>query len=405
MSFLDRIKLSLNGVTSNKFRTFLTLLGIIIGVGAVILMISLGSGTQSVVTGEFESVVSKQVLIAPNNNLAYTQRGRLTEDDGEYLKEMAVGVENVYPFKQSYEQIEFKDESTNNNITSVMHEALDCTNLKPEHGRTLTEYDIKNHNKVVVLGYMAADSLVDGKDFSQLVNEKIMLGGEKFLVVGVFGMASTSIILGNNTIAIPYTTYKDIWRRNTEQVDYYMAVYDENSSESDIVNQMKYLLNNKYGKYGGKSRFQLIGIQGQLDIINKVFQVLTYLLAGIAAISLIVGGIGVMNIMLVSVKERTREIGVRMAIGASRIDVRGQFLIESIILSLSGGLIGILAGSGLSALLNLGLGQIYEWWQGSIPLWSILISFGVTVVIGIVFGFYPAYKASKLDPIEALRYE
>ena len=146
-------------------------------------------------------------------------------------------------------------------------------------------------------------------------------------------------------------------------------------------------------------------LEGHMEITRQIIEVFTYILGGIAAISLLVGGIGVMNIMLVTVKERTREIGIRKAIGASNPDIQQQFLFEAIILTVGGGLLGIIVGSGVSMLINLGLGQAFEWWQGSIPLWIIMLSFGVTVAIGLIFGFYPAFKASKLDPIEALRYE
>jgi putative ABC transport system permease protein len=147
------------------------------------------------------------------------------------------------------------------------------------------------------------------------------------------------------------------------------------------------------------------GLQGRVDLVNRITSVLTYVLGGIAAISLLVGGIGVMNIMLVSVKERTREIGVRMAIGATSKDIQQQFLFESIILAFGGGIIGIITGSGLSFATNIVINHFFEWWQGSIPLWVIGLSFGVTVSIGMIFGFYPAYKASQLDPIDALMYE
>jgi putative ABC transport system permease protein len=147
------------------------------------------------------------------------------------------------------------------------------------------------------------------------------------------------------------------------------------------------------------------GLQGRINLVNQITTVLTYLLGGIATISLLVGGIGVMNIMLVSVKERTREIGLKKAIGATNQEVQHQFLFESIILSVGGGLIGIILGMSLSLTANFGISHFFDWWKGSIPLWVIVLSFGVTVAIGLIFGFYPAYKASQLDPIEALRYE
>ncbi len=404
MTYFDKVKLSLTGVGSNKFRSFLTLLGIIIGVSAVIIMVSLGSGTQQVIGGQFEGLVSQQIYLTGNWNLPYRQRGQLTLEDERYLEESIIGVEDVVPFFRGWFNIEYAAKEYNGSIAGVVENALEITNLKLEYGRMLTQSDIDNHERVAVVGRQILEQLTDETDYSSFVGKEIKKDGNKLMIVGVLGIANSTIGLGNATVLVPLTSFRDIWRVQGRYANNFLLTYDDMTSEKDIMSQVEYLLNAKYGTANGKSKFYLEGLQGQVDIMNNVIKIFTMVLGGIAAISLLVGGIGVMNIMLVTVKERTKEIGLRKAIGASSRDIQNQFLIEAIILTAGGGILGILVGVGLSALINFGLSQAFEWWRGAIPLWVIMLSFGVTAVIGIIFGFYPAYKASKLDPIEALRY-
>jgi len=404
MSFLERLKLSLMGVSSNKFRSFLTLLGIIIGVGAVILMVSLGSGTQEVISGQFKSIITQQIYLAPNYNLPYAQRGKLTLDDEVFLEEAVMGVKDVVPFYRGYYSIEYNGKESQNSVAGIRDKALEVTNLTLKYGRFISEEDVKNREKVAVVGENIIDRLTD-KDPLSMLGEEITVDNHKLLIVGILGISNSTVALPNDVVIVPLTTYKDLWKMQARELNNFLITYEDNVNERDIIAQVKYLLDNKYGRARGESRFYIEGLQGQVDVMNRVIQVFTYVLGGIAAISLFVGGIGVMNIMLVSVKERTKEIGIRMAIGANRKDIQAQFLLEAILLTAGGGLLGIISGGGFSLILNLFLERLYEWWQGTIPLWIVLLSFGVTTTIGIVFGFYPAYKASKLDPIEALRYE
>ncbi|MFW5971855.1 MAG: ABC transporter permease [Bacillota bacterium] len=405
MSYIDRIKLSLAGVGSNKFRSFLTLLGIIIGVSAVIIMVSLGSGTQQVIGGQFEELVSRQIYLTGNFNLPDRQRGNLTLEDEVYLEESIIGVRDVVPFFRSHLSIKYSGRETRNTVAGVVENVLDITNLKLEHGRSIEQLDIDNHERVAVVGQPILEQLTDSKDYSSFVGREITIDGNKLMIVGVLGVSNSTVGLPNSSVLVPMTTFRNLWRWQGRYANNFLITYDDMSTERDIMTQVEFLMNDKYGTANGKSKFYLQGLQGQVDITNNVIRIFTLVLGGIAAISLLVGGIGVMNIMLVTVKERTREIGVRKAIGASSMDIQSQFLFESIILTIGGGLIGILIGVVMSALINFGIAQFFDWWQGSIPFWVIGLSFGVTAVIGIIFGFYPAYKASKLDPIEALRYE
>lgn len=405
MNFFDRLKLAIFGITSNKFRTFLTLLGIIIGVASVILMVSLGSGTQQAVSGQFEGLMNRQIFISPNWDLAYRDRGRLSTEDQAYLGESVLGLTTAMPYYRSYKTIKYQDQETNNWIAGVLPGGLDLANLKLEYGRDISELDVKDRARVAVVGRQVLERLIDHEDYIKMIGQEIVLDGYKVMIVGILGISNATIALPNQVVLIPQSCYQEFFRSEARNVDLFLLKYTADATETDVIDQVNYLLNQKYGTVRGKSRFLTVGIESHFDVYNQVIVVLTYLLAGIAAISLLVGGIGVMNIMLVTVKERTREIGIRMAIGAGSYDIQQQFLLEAVFLTIGGGLLGIITGTGLAMLLNLILANVFQWWQGSIPLWAIALSFGVTVLIGLIFGFYPAYKASKLDPIEALRYE
>ena len=405
MRWLERIKISLTGVWSNKFRSFLTLLGIIIGVSSVIIMVSLGSGTQKVVGGQFEELFSRQVYLTSNWNLPYNQMGELSLDDVDYLKESMIGVVDVIPFFRTWKEVTYEGREYTTSVAGVVEKALEVTNLKLEYGRMISEEDVKNHERVAVVGQRILEQLTGSTDYGSFPGLEIRIENQKFLVVGVLGIAASTVSLSNETVLVPMTTFRDIWRMEGEHPEFFLITYDARTGERDIIKQAEYLLNNKYGTVRGESRFMMSGIESEMNLINNIINIMTMVLGSIAAISLLVGGIGVMNIMLVTVKERTREIGIRKAIGASSQDIQSQFLLEAIILAGGGGLIGILVGVGISSLISLILAMSFEWWQGGTPFWVIFLSFAVTTAIGIIFGFYPAYKASKLDPIEALGYE
>ncbi|HHU91841.1 MAG TPA: FtsX-like permease family protein [Halanaerobiaceae bacterium] len=406
MVFLERIKISLTGVWSNKFRSFLTLLGIIIGVSSVIIMVSLGSGTQRVIGGQFDELFSRQVYLTKNWDLPYRYAVDLSLEDVDYLKESIIGIEDVVPFFRNWCDIIYEGREYFGGVAGVVEKAPDLTNLKLEYGRMISEEDLINHERAAVVGQRILEQLSDNSDFTSFLGKEIKLDGHKMMVVGVLGMSGSTAYLTNDVVLIPYTTYLDIWRSDWQSSpEFFLLAYDSTTREQDIIKQAEFLLNQKYGTYKGKSKFLMSGMESEINFINNVIEIMTLVLGGIAAISLLVGGVGVMNIMLVTVKERTREIGVRKAIGASSRDIQSQFLLEAIILAGGGGLIGILVGVGISSIISFILSMSYNWWQGGTPFWVIFLAFAVTTMIGIIFGFYPAFKASRLDPIEALRYE
>lgn len=407
MKFYELIRMALAGISSNKFRTFLTLLGIIIGVASVIMMVFLGSSTQEVVGGQLADLQIRQMIISPNYNLGYAQRIRMTLDDGVLLKEATVGVKEVLPFVNYYHSIEYQDQEKHRTVYGVMPKAKDLTGIELKAGRFIIDSDVANRERVVVLGERFLQQLIDLPDYSHLIGEQIEIDQKKFTIVGIIGKVDKmTVVLSYNSVVVPLTTARELWDRWNREIRMFLISYDNATTEQDIRAQVAELLTAKYGKTSfGKDRYQIEGLAQTINIVSTIILVFTYLLGGIAGISLIVGGIGVMNIMLVTVKERTKEIGIRLAIGATQKDVQYQFLLEATMMSIGGGILGIIIGSVLSFVINLVLGNMFDWWQGSLPSWVILVSFGFTVLIGIIFGFYPAYKAAKLDPIEALRHE
>jgi putative ABC transport system permease protein len=368
-------------------------------------MVSLGSGTRAVVSGQFSSLTTQQVYLTGNWNLPYSVRGELAQEDEIYLEGAISGDVEITPFYRNFLSVEYDGKDNRAQVAGVRSNVLPITNLELKYGRSINESDIQAQNRVVVIGENVLTQLVNKEDYSTMLGEEISVDGNKLIIVGILGRSNSTVGLSNDSALLPLTTYKTIWRQQSSNYSFMLIKYGKNITESDVMAQVNYLLNNKYGRVNGENRFRMEGLQGRVELVDQITSVLTYVLGGIAAISLLVGGIGVMNIMLVSVKERTREIGVRLAVGATSNDIQQQFLFESIILAVGGGIIGIIVGSGLSITANMIISHFFDWWQGSIPIWIIGLSFGVTVSIGMLFGFYPAYKASQLDPIEALRFD
>ncbi len=406
MGFFALNSIAFGGIKSNKFRTFLTLLGIIIGVSSVILMVSLGSGTSKVVSGQFQDLNTRQIYLSSNFQLPYQQRGNLTAENVNYLQNAAQGIDKIYPFYRLYFNVKVGRQAKDNRIIGALPNTDELTNLEVKYGRYLDQSDLNNRSRVAVVGETFLRELSNRTEFSNFIGQYLEIDRKQFLIIGILAEADTTLTIPDSSVIIPHTTASSIWRRQTRYYDYALIPYQADHSEKDIMEQIKYLLKLKYGLTSeGESRYYFEGLSSSVGIYSQVVTIFTYVLGGIAAISLLVGGIGVMNIMLVTVKERTREIGLRMAIGASRKEIRIQFLLESVMMAFAGGMIGVVIGVTLSSTANMLIGKYFDWWQGVIPIWVIGLSFLVTITIGVVFGYYPAFKASKLDPIDALRYE
>ena len=384
------LKVSLKNIVSNKLRSSLTMLGLIIGIISVILLVGIGTGATSNVTSSVQSLGTGTLTLTIDSD---SDTSLEYEDLDEFLK--IPNVSMYAPYKTVSGTVSYgTTNSRGAQILATTPNYLNVMNLTISDGRLLSNIDLKNTSKVCLLGTDIADTLFEDVDTEDIVGKQIKINGDKYTVVGVLTSAGNS--MGNNvdsTLIIPFTTAKYL-NGDTNINSLYIKVENEDLIDNTISTLENYL---EKTKGIGADYFSVSSQSSMLDTMSDISNTLSLLLGGIASISLIVGGIGVMNVMLVSVTERTKEIGIRKALGAKRKDILVQFLIESLILCMLGGTIGVLLGMGIGNLLQIfGFNFVSS---GKI----IIISFLSSAIIGLVFGIFPAYKASNLNPIEALR--
>lgn len=389
---LSILKVALKNIASNKLRSALTILGLIIGIISVILLVGIGTGATTDVTSSVQSLGTGTLTVTIDSD---SDTSLEYEQIDELLK--LSNVEMAAPYKTVSGTINYGDTtSRGGSILATTPEYLSIMNLTISDGRLLSNIDIKNTSKVCLIGTDIADTLFENQKTEDIVGKQIKIDGDKYTVVGVLTTAGSS--MGNNidsTLIIPFTTAKYL-NGDTSINSLYVKVENEDLIDVTISLIENYLEN----KLSISSDYYSVSSQSSMiDTMSDISNTLSLLLGGIASISLIVGGIGVMNVMLVSVTERTKEIGIRKALGAKRRDILIQFLIESLILCILGGIIGVLLGVGIGSILQI-FGLSFSASQGIIAL-----SFLSSAVIGLAFGIFPAYKASKLNPIDALRTE
>jgi putative ABC transport system permease protein len=366
------------------------MLGLIIGIISVILLVGIGTGATSNVTSSVQSLGTGTLTITIDSDADVA----LEYDElDNFLK--IPNVEAVAPYKTVSGTVSYESTtSRGSQILATTPDYLNVMNLTISDGRLLSNIDLKNTSKVCLLGTDIASTLFDDTATKDIVGKQIKIDGDKYTVVGILTSAGSS--MGNNvdsTLIIPFTTAKYL-NGDTSINSLYAKVQNEDLIDATIT-QLETYLENTLGI--STDYFSVSSQSSMLDTMSDISDTLSLLLGGIASISLIVGGIGVMNVMLVSVTERTKEIGIRKALGAKRRDILMQFLIESLILCMLGGTIGVVLGMGIGSLLQI-FGFSFSASNGIIT-----ISFLSSAIIGIAFGIFPAYKASKLNPIEALR--
>ena len=400
------IKLAIESLRVNKLRTFLSMLGIIIGVGAVIAIVSIGSGAREQITAEISDLGSNVINILPGTSWGWGGRVSSSSADvftmelADYIEEVSPSVKRVVPISQGSGLLIKEDVNIQANIIGTNGDYPEVNNYNLAQGQFINEDDIDATRNVIVLGSGLAEDLFSKEN---PLGEKIKIHYRNrdylFTVTGVMEEKGGGLIDNPDDQAyIPITTYMKKLS-NSRFVSYYMAQAKSNEEASAAVGEIEYFLV-KYLDDEEQEKFNLLSQDQILDTISSVTASLSLMLGGIAAISLLVGGIGIMNIMLVSVTERTREIGIRKALGAKNRNIMSQFLIEALSLSGMGGLIGIAFGwLGAYAIAQAG-----KWPLVVSPI-SVLLAFGFALVIGLFFGLYPAMKAAKMDPVDALRYE
>jgi putative ABC transport system permease protein len=407
MNFFAIIKVAARALGRNKLRTALTMLGIIIGVGAVIVLVSIGQGAQSMVLDQISNMGTNMMYVMPGNlqfggaALGAGAANTLTDEDVTAMEREIPTIAAASPVVTAQAQLVFGNQNWFVRIQGTNEKFPTIRTWKVGEGEFFTDADVRSSARVIVLGKSVAEKLFPGLD---PIGETIRVKNLPFRVVGVLTEKGQSMVgQDQDDVAIvPYTT-AERKIRGQQNLSINQAMVSAISQEASGVTQRQItdLLRQRHKIGVGESDdFTVRNMTDAAQTFTQLTTIMTLLLGSIAAISLVVGGIGIMNIMLVSVTERTREIGIRMAVGARPNYVRMQFLTESLVLSLMGGLIGVLIGAGLSILVSKILG-----WPTLVSTLSVLISFAFATAIGIFFGYYPAHKAAALDPIEALRYE
>ncbi len=406
MSIIITFRIALKALNRNKMRTALTMLGMIIGVGAVIAMVSLGGGARTTIEASIQSAGTNIINVNAGNfsmGGAHTGMGganNLTVDDANAIREEVRGVRYLCPGFNSRAQVIFGNQNWQTRIQGTDVELPLIRSWPTEFGTFFSTQDVQTSAKVAVLGAVVRDQLFgEGEDPTGQV---IRIRNQPFKVIGVMSRKGQAAMGEDqdDSIYCPYTTVQKKLQRATFIQNITVSAESANQVQK-VADDIAVLLRIRHKILTGDTDdFMVRTLEEMANLRVQATSTMTYLLAGIACVSLLVGGIGIMNIMLVSVSERTREIGLRMSVGARGFDVLFQFLVEAVVLSLIGGIIGIGVGFAFSQ----GLTKFMQW-PTTVSSQAVAMAFGFSAATGIFFGFYPARKAAGLDPIEALRYE
>jgi putative ABC transport system permease protein len=399
------IRSALASLRANMLRSLLTMLGIIIGVAAVIAVIALGNGAENAVRERITRLGTQTLWINPQRvqqgGVGTSQTAKLTIDDVKSIEERVLNVAGVTPQQDRNLQFVWKNRNTNVQITGTTPNFLDVRGFKLGAGRMFDAADDQARQRVAVLGGGVGEMLGLADGGASLIGETVRIAGRQFTVIGILAeKGATGFGDNDQQVLIPFRTGRFTLFGTDRLNDVWARVYDVDSIDV-AMGQIREVVRRSHRL--APNRPDDFTVRNQTDALNtlsETTQTFTVLLAGIAAVSLLVGGIGIMNIMLVSVTERTREIGIRKALGATRQNILAQFLIEAIVLCIAGGLIGIALGAGASTVLRTAMG-----WETLLSVPAVVVAFVFAAVVGIAFGVWPARRAAVMDPITALRYE
>ncbi len=410
MLFSENIKIAFRALRANKMRSILTILGIVIGVATVVALLSIGEGATASITDSIQSGGSNLLTVAPGK-MQMSMSGQSRQPSYLYYKDyqllergLTSNIAAMVPVYQSNYTVKFGDESFNTATVGVMEDHKEVRSFTVEEGRFISEGDNKSQSLVAVMGSSVAEDL-----FGELspVGKTISINGLKFKVIGALESKGSSFGSPDENIFIPIETgYNKLFgetalHNGKRTVNNILISVEDTDSMETVSAQVEYMIRRSHDlKPSDELDFNVMSQSDTLETLNSVTQTLTIFLGAIAGISLLVGGIGIMNIMLVSVTERTKEIGLRKAVGATKNQILTQFLIETVTLSLLGGIIGILLGVGIAVIFSV-TGLI----SSVITADAILLAFFFALIIGVFFGLYPAFRAANLHPMVALRYE
>jgi len=408
MNMVQSIIEALESLSLNKLRSGLTILGIVIGVAAVIAMISIGRGAQNSITGSIQGIGTNLVFVFRGGSEEVTNPQPITLGDADAIADpfQAPSVSAVAPVLQGDGKVSYGGESTFTSVVGVTPAYEQVRNTPVTEGEFINEAHILGRASVVLLGTDVADKLFGRLE--GLVGETVRIDGQPFRVIGVLKeKGGSSFANEDNQVMVPLTTAQTrlIRRQSRDRVDMLLVQAASAEVVPQASDEIAQILRTRHSTEIGVDDFTILSQQDFLDTARTITSVLTIFLGGIAAISLLVGGIGIMNIMLVSVTERTREIGLRKALGARKMDILVQFLTESSVLSLIGGIIGILLGWAISTAVGSIAAANDAPINPSIGVDTVLIATLFSTAVGLFFGLYPANRAASLEPVEALRYE
>lgn len=403
MSALESILTALGSLAQNKVRAFLTTLGVVIGVMSVIVLVSLGEGAQAYIKREFAGMGSNILIVNPGKQettgmipVVGGAFHKLTYENAREIQRKATGIAQMSANVVGAGYVQFGERRRDVLIIGCTEGLAEVRQLTIQLGRFITTPDVDKNNRVCVIGQKVKDELFGSQP---ALHQKITINRSKHLIIGV--LEKKGMMLGINLddiVIIPLPSAQQMFQGGE---DFLLEILVTARSAEDIKPTADSIRQVLTAAHDYTEDFTITDQDGMLGAVSKIFDALRFMLAGIACISLLVGGIGIMNIMLVSVRERTREVGIRKAVGATRRDIGFQFLIEAVTLSVFGGILGILLGWVSTTFVRL----LYPSLPVSLSAWSVTMAFTFSLSVGVFFGVYPAYKASGVDPVEALRYE
>jgi len=412
MLFRYTFQTAIRALKINKSRSFLTILGIVIGITAIILVMSLGQGAQNLILAQIQGIGSKVIAIAPGrqpkgpSDFISTFTDSLKQKDLEALNKKAnvPHLAGVMPLVFGSETMAFENLTYRPTIYGVTSFFAKIYDIYPDQGRIFSDDEVQSYADVAVIGSKVKNELFGSAD---ALGQKVKIKGRNFKIIGILSKkGQMSFVNFDDAAIVPFTTAQQ-YIFGIRYFNRIIAEADSESTVNETVDDIKITLRNSHNITDpNKDDFFVETQADAIKSVSTITNVLTYFLAAVAAISLLVGGIGIMNIMLVSVTERTREIGLRKALGATEKNILNQFLLEAVLLTAAGGIIGIILGASFSFLTSLALSKVLALnWKFNFPIPAALLGLGVAAAIGLIFGLYPARKAAKKNPIEALRYE
>jgi putative ABC transport system permease protein len=403
--FLENLKIALLAIRANKMRSVLTVLGVMIGVAAVIAVVSIVQGFQHKISNDLNQIGASFIEVFPQGDRRRPfDVPELTVEDALAVRRQTTAIRDFSPIFITSAETKYRDARHTVQVQAVNRSYPEIVNHWVDTGRFFTPVDEEQKKRVAVIGLEVVEELGLG---DEPIGKLIQIGPNTFTVVGILEKKGGSF--GNNQddmVLIPFATAVVLYGSENMRTLVLAFQMDPGADLELAKEQVREVLRKRHNlKKDDPDDFQILALEQIMEMVSKVLGSVTMILGGVVAIALLVGGIGIMNIMLVSVTERTREIGIRKSIGARRMDVLVQFLIEAIVLSGFGGLVGIVGGFILANVARLIISRWVEFPAAHTPLWAILGAFTFCAILGVIFGIYPAAKASKLDPIEALRYE